>query len=102
MKLILLGLLVTVVASSAHAQSFNCRYARQPDEIRICQDPTLRELDERLSVRFFRLRNTLSPREQARLDRSQRDWLSRRAQCGSDPDCIEDEYRSRLDRLSGW
>jgi uncharacterized protein len=96
--LILFGLL----PATAEGQSFNCRYARQPDEVTICGDRRLSQLDERLSARFYRLRNRLGGRELDRLERTQAIWLSRRSGCGSDADCIEEAYVSRLDRLSEW
>jgi uncharacterized protein len=96
--LILFGLL----PATAGAQSFNCRYARQPDEVTICEDRRLSQLDERLSARFYRLKNRLDGRELDRLERTQAIWLSRRSRCGSDADCIEEAYVSRLDRLSEW
>jgi hypothetical protein len=67
--LILFGLL----PATAEAQSFNCRYARQPDEVTICGDRRLSQLDERLSGRFYRLRNRLGS------------WIASNArkQCGS-------------------
>lgn len=102
MKLVLIALAALVLASPSHAQSFNCRYARQADEVRICRDPTLSNLDERLSRRFFRLRDALSERELVRLERSQARWLSERGECGSDGACIEDAYRGRLRELADW
>ena len=69
----------------AAAQSFNCRYAKTPDEVAICGDPRLSQLDERMSRRFFTLRNELSPPEQIRLDDTQGHWLNRRSSCGNDP-----------------
>src|SRR5690349_14510307 len=37
------------------AQSFNCRYARHPDERAICQDLLLARLDEELASVYRRL-----------------------------------------------
>ena len=51
MRLCALGLVSLGLVSSAHAQSFNCRYARTPDEVAICQNGRLSDLDERLSNR---------------------------------------------------
>jgi uncharacterized protein len=94
--------MVVLTCVSAHAQSFNCRYAKTPDEVAICGDPRLSQLDERMSRRFFTLRNELSPPEQIRLDQTQGDWLARRSSCGDDPACIEEAYLTRIDRLANW
>jgi uncharacterized protein len=86
----------------ASAQSFNCRYAKTPDEVAICGDPRLSQLDERMSRRFFTLRNELIPPEQVRLDDTQGQWLARRGSCGDDPACIEEAYLTRIDQLANW
>jgi uncharacterized protein len=102
MRLRLIGLVSLLLIQSAHAQSFNCRYARTPDEVAICEDARLSALDERLSNRFFRLRDTLYGPDRARLDRDQAAWLNARHQCGSAPACIAAAYRARLSELSVW
>ena len=102
MRLLLTGIIGLLLLQSASAQSFNCRYARTPDEIAICADGRLSRLDERLSNRFFRLRDSLYGPERARLDREQTAWLNARQQCGSDPGCIAATYRARIAELSGW
>ena len=101
MRLRVFGFVSLLLVSSAHAQSFNCRYARTPDEVAICQNGRLSDLDERLSSRFFRLRDNLYGPDRARLDREQAAWLSRRRGCGSDRSCIADAYLNRLSDLSG-
>lgn len=52
MRLRLIGVASLLFVSSAHAQSFNCRYARTPDEVTICEDARLSALDERLAPVF--------------------------------------------------
>jgi uncharacterized protein len=44
MRLRLIGLVSLLLIQSAHAQSFNCRYARTPDEVAICEDARLSAL----------------------------------------------------------
>jgi uncharacterized protein len=94
-----LGLLL-LCSSAASAQSFNCRYAKTPDEVLICQDPRLSALDERLSSMFFRLRNTLPPRQRELLDAEQQSWLRERMSCGRDAACIAAVYQRRIRQLS--
>ena len=101
MRLCFIGLVSLLLVQSAHAQSFNCRHARTPDEVAICQDARLGTLDERLSNRFFRLRDSLYGPDRARLDGEQTAWLNARHRCGSDRACIADVYLSRLSDLSG-
>src|SRR5829696_1354704 len=98
---LLMALAGLLHVQAAHAQSFNCRYARTADEVAICESARLSVLDERLSRRFFRLRDSLYGPDRARLDRDQTAWLNARHQCGSDRACIADAYLSRLSDLSG-
>jgi uncharacterized protein len=101
MHLRLFCLASLLLVQSAHAQSFNCRYARTADEVAICEDPGLSRLDERLASRFFRLRDNLSGPEQARLERDEDAWLGARRRCGSSRACIAGAYRARISELSG-
>ena len=101
MHLRLLSLASLLLVHPAHAQSFNCRYARAPDEVAICEDTRLSRLDERLSNRFFHLRDSLSGSDRARLDRAEETWLHARHRCGGDRACIARAYRTRLSQLSG-
>ncbi len=64
-------LALTLVPLTAHAQSFNCRYATKPDEVLICQSPVLGRLDERMSSLYFALRNRLSGGERRALEAEQ-------------------------------
>jgi uncharacterized protein len=102
MRLCLIGVASLLVIQSAHAQSFNCGNARTPDEIAICEDGRLSRLDERLSRRFYRIRNSLYGPERARLDWTQSRWLDARHRCGYDRGCIAATYRARIAELSGW
>jgi len=97
----LVGLLSLLLVQSAHAQSFNCRFARTSDEIAICNDARLSRLDERLSSRFYSLRDSLSGPDRVRLDQRQSAWLDSRHRCRSDRSCIAAAYLSRISELSG-
>jgi uncharacterized protein len=101
MRLHLIGIVSLLLVQSAHAQSFNRRYARIADEVAICESARLSILDERLSSRFFRLRDSLYGPDRAHLDRDQAAWLNARHQCGSDRGCIAATYRARISELSG-
>jgi uncharacterized protein len=97
-----LGLLVGLLPDDARAQSFNCRYAKTADEVLICQDPRLAQLDEQLSSIFSRLRNSLPAGERVLLDTGERRWLRARMSCGRDAACIAALYRQRIRQLSAY
>lgn len=89
-------------AGSAEAQSFNCRYARLPTEVAICQDETLSVMDEEMA-RIYSELLTYAPGWAARAIRGeQRDWLKVRNACGYNPQCIMGEYRYRIQELGAW
>jgi len=79
-----------------------CRYAKTADEVLICQDSHLSALDEQMSAIFFKLRNSLPPRETRLLDADQQNWLRGRMSCGRDADCIENAYERRIRQLKAF
>ena len=94
--------LAPAATSPVSAQSFNCRYARTPDEVRVCNSLHLRGEDERLSEQYSRLRNQAGTAERRRLIREQRAWLGQRKACGSDRDCLARAYRLRANELDRY
>ena len=101
MRLRFLVLATLLLVQPAYAQSFNCRNARTADEVAICADAGLSRLDERLSSRFYGLRESVSGSDRARLDYEQSRWLDSRHRCGANRACIAASYRSRITDLSG-
>lgn len=67
----LIGLALPLSIASAHAQSFNCRYAKTADEMLICQDPKLAALDERLASVDSRLHRLVPGARRVWLERDQ-------------------------------
>jgi uncharacterized protein len=90
MKTLALTVLIALAATSASAQSFNCRAASSATEATICQDAELASLDERLARAYAR--SDSSRHEQRR-------WLRHRDRCGMRRGCIEAFYRQRLREL---
>src|SRR5215211_6711529 len=98
-----LWLLLSVFTSStAEAQSFNCNFAKTPDEVLICQDSALSELDERMATSYARVRNNLPPPERNVLESEQAGWLRIRQQCGRDGGCIANSYNQRIRELQAY
>lgn len=91
----------TVGGARAEAgPSFDCRYANAPDEAAICANPQLAQEDLEMSSAYFHFRR-LSVEEGRTdalraLERTQREWLSARHQCGSDALCLRRAYDDRL------
>ena len=94
---VLIGMMGDVVP--VQAQSFNCRLARSPDEVAICQDAELSQLDEQMSSLYFSVRNRESNRGSAELEHEQVDWLASRRVCGRDFRCLRAAYNVRINDL---
>ena len=84
------------------APSFDCRRARTPDEMLICQSSKLSALDEQMASTFYRLHNTLATVQQRALAAEQQAWLRNRMSCGRDADCIENAYVRRIQQLMAY
>jgi uncharacterized protein len=79
------ALALSVTAAPTRAQSFNCRYAKLPAEVAICQSPELRALDREMAADYFSL-DVKRPENQSR-------WLRRRNACGYDEACLLATYK---------
>jgi len=100
--IVVAGVAALASPGMAGAQSFNCNYAKAPDEVMICNSPSLSKLDEQMSVMYFQTRNSLAGAPRARLEGDQVAWLRGRQACGGDPDCLADAYRERIHQLSNY
>lgn len=91
---------IAISTRSEASPSFNCHYARAPDEIAICQNPELSQEDLEMSSSYFYFHRLAV--EQGRsnalgaLERTQREWLAARHQCGGDVLCLHRAYDDRL------
>jgi uncharacterized protein len=85
---------------NGQAQSFNCRSAKALDEIAICQNKVLSELDEQMAALFLSRRAALSETQQLLLTAQQQSWLRERMTCTTDVSCIEHAYRRRISQLT--
>jgi uncharacterized protein YecT (DUF1311 family) len=80
--------------------SFDCSGRLSPSEARICSDPMLADFDRQLSLVYKRLRTQLDSARSLQLRNDQRAWLTLRASCGVDRNCLESAYRLRLSQLA--
>ncbi|MFZ5732881.1 MAG: caspase family protein [Pseudomonadota bacterium] len=81
--------------------SFDCRYARLPDELAVCASPQLAALDRRLSQLYYARVDGLDGDARLALRRQQGDWLGQRKLCGSNAACVSQAYSSRIAVLQG-
>ncbi|WP_181176000.1 caspase family protein [Mesorhizobium sp. B2-3-4] len=87
------GLLLFVCSANASAQDW-CAKAKSPDELAICGNSDLKELDRQLSSTFASLRDGVRNRQPVITE--QRNFLKRRALCGADSACIRAEHQKQI------
>src|SRR3954471_24122804 len=78
------------LTTPSQAQSFNCRYAKLPAEVAICQNAELRNRDNWLATLYSENRGKPG---------SQQRWLQRRNRCGHNVDCLLSAYSVRIRQL---
>ncbi|MGI9414222.1 MAG: lysozyme inhibitor LprI family protein [Hyphomicrobiales bacterium] len=99
-----IGTVITFQQASAGPPSFNCRYAKLPAEVAICQSEDLGDLDRQMSGDYFQLINDYGIPSHGRrqIKREQSRWLKSRNRCGNAFGCIRKKYYQRIDQLSYW
>jgi uncharacterized protein len=104
-KILTTASLALLLCASAVAQareadpSFNCHRARSADEITICHNPELAEMDNTLAYLYSTVRKQLRPSARKNFQQDEAYWLQQRRDCGRDQDCIRDAYQNRTDQL---
>jgi uncharacterized protein len=81
---------------SVTGPSFDCARASQLDELTICRNGRLSDLDRRLSDLF---KATRTSDGFAAILSAQRAWLARRASCTTNAICISSAYETRIAEL---
>jgi uncharacterized protein YecT (DUF1311 family) len=97
MKRIVWMVLGLIASITVHAASFDCAKAKAPQEILICFDYRLSDLDSQLAWTYTEaLKQAGNPEA---IKQAQKDWLARREQC-KDVQCIMHAYIDRIAALS--
>ena len=100
LPLITLCLAAAASATPAAAASFNCAKAAAPDEIAVCADPGLSELDSEMGALWFAYSQVpmLMGMNGNRQDEA-RAFLAGRAACGANAACLRQAYVARIGAL---
>ncbi|MDQ0466952.1 uncharacterized protein QO010_004749 [Caulobacter ginsengisoli] len=86
--------------SHSHAASFNCRFARLPDERAICADTGLNDQDVRMALLYDITRRLVPMGTRGAIMDRQVAWLRQRRSCGGDRNCIGRAYNMRIAELN--
>lgn len=95
MKWMALGWLV--LSCAAHSASFDCAKAQSPQEVLVCFDYRLSDLDSQLAWTYTEALKSAGDMEA--IKQGQKDWLAKREQC-QDIKCIMHAYIDRIAALS--
>jgi uncharacterized protein len=90
--------------SSSNAEqspSFNCAYAKAPDEVLICQNEPLAARDREMATFYSWGTNYFKGGFRAYLQRTQNAWPEGRHACGYDAECIGKAYGKHLTEFDG-
>lgn len=77
----------------------NCTGTGTPDEVAICRNAELTDLDWKLYGVYQSLMKQLDKTRQAKLASEESAWVRQRGECKSDESCITTAYQSRIDQL---
>jgi uncharacterized protein len=91
--------LAITVSGSVAAASFNCRYAKLPTEVSICQNEDLSAFDEEMATYYSYLTSALRGSALRNLKSAQNRFIARRNACGYNAGCISTRYRARIEAL---
>jgi uncharacterized protein len=89
-----------LIPASAQAASFDCARATKADEVAICRNPRLSEMDSEMGGLWYAWSRVpmLMGGNGARMDEAQA-FLARRAACGRNTFCLTAAYRARIEAL---
>ena len=92
--------LLVLGALPVRAASFDCAKASAPDEVAICKNPELSELDTRMGALWFSYSKVpfLMGANGARHDAASA-FLEKRKACGGDVACLHEAYAQRIAEL---
>lgn len=92
--------MVIALPQPLQAASFDCRTpGLAPDEVAICQNIDLNDMDVRMVTTFELLREVLPMGSRGALETSQIEWLEKRRACEANLDCLAAAYASRMAEL---
>jgi uncharacterized protein len=84
----------------AHAASFNCRFARLPDERAVCADLALNDQDVRMAQLYDITRRLVPMGTRGAIMDRQVAWLRQRQACGANRQCLANAYAGRIAELN--
>ena len=85
---------IPALTTTSNAASFNCAKASTPNEIAICSDKELSQLDEIMAANYKSERN--STPDPDKLKKEQINWIKSINTCDGETNCLIEAYKNRL------
>jgi uncharacterized protein len=96
-----LCLAILAPSTAVEAASFNCAKAAKPDEIAICANPHLSDLDVQMAALYgVRMEIPMLMGARGAAQDEQRAFLAKRGVCGGNVACIQSAYQTRIAELN--
>ena len=100
-SILISGMIVLVVGSSAQAASFACEKARLTAEKTICQVRALNDADVKMATIYSIVLHALPMGGRDQQKEIQWRWLKSRNQCGANTTRLSNAYQQRQQQLDG-
>lgn len=90
------ALLATAPATAA---SFSCAGVSAPDEVAVCGNCELAQLDVQMATLYRVITKLVGMGQRGLIQDEQRAWLAQRSQCGGDIACVRTAYETRIRQI---
>jgi len=98
-SILISGMIVLVVGSSAQAASFACEKAHLTAEKTICQVRALNDADVKMATTYQIVLHALPMGGRDNQKDTQQQWLKKRNSCAANVSCISKAYQQRQKQL---
>ena len=93
------GVVLSVLATSSYAASFNCEKARTATEHAICDTRAVNDADVKMATTFYIIKRLVPMGTRGVIQDEQVKWLQLRDQCGHSIRCLSEVYQMRQQKL---
>ena len=93
------GVVLSVLATSSYAASFNCDKARTATEHAICDTRTVNDADVKMATTYNIIKRLVPMGTRGMIQDEQVKWLQLRDQCGDSSRCLSEVYNMRQQKL---
>lgn len=101
-RISLIAFAAIALSLPARAQSFDCASHHKPDEVAICNDSTLSNLDSKMANLYYTAKHRAGASGEAALRLQQLEFLKKRRACKSSASCLREVLTARVGELTAF